>query len=42
MTPQPELLERLIRAQSDDSAMPTLADPAVTALVNRIRVAKRI
>ena len=40
VTPQPELLERLIRAQSDDSATPALADPAATDLVRRIRIAK--
>ena len=39
--PQPELLERLIRAQSDSAGAPALANPSVAALVSRIRVAKR-
>ena len=42
VTPQPEMLERLIRAQTQDSTAPALADPAVAALVSRIRVAKSI
>lgn len=35
--PQPEMLERLIRAQIDNACAPALADPAITALVSRIR-----
>jgi hypothetical protein len=41
VTPQPELLERLIRAQIE-SGTSALADPAVVALVSRIRAAKRV
>ena len=37
--PQPEMLERLIRAQIDNASAPALADPAVAALVSRIRAA---
>ena len=40
VTPQPEMLERLIRAQTQDASAPALADPAVAALVSRIRVAQ--
>jgi thioredoxin 1 len=42
VTPQPEMLERLIRAQTQDSTAPALTDPAVAALVRRIRAAKSI
>ncbi|MEI8168458.1 MAG: thioredoxin family protein [Rhodoferax sp.] len=42
VTPQPELLERLIRAQTQDACTPTLADPAVAQLVRRIREAKHL
>ncbi len=35
--PQPEMLERLIRAQLDDASAPALSDPALAALVSRIR-----
>ena len=38
VTPQPETLERLIRAEMGKDAT-ALADPAVTALVARIRAA---
>lgn len=37
VTPQPETLERLIRAQIEDATAPALADPDVVALVARIR-----
>ena len=37
ITPQPETLERLIRAQTELATAPALADPAVTELVARIR-----
>jgi thioredoxin 1 len=37
VTPQPEMLERLIRSQTEDSATPALADLALTALVARLR-----
>jgi len=40
ITPQPEMLERLIRAQTQDASAPALADPAVAQLVRRIRAAK--
>ena len=40
--PQPEMLERLIRAQIDDTSAPALPDPAVAALVSRIRAAKEV
>ena len=40
--PQPEMLERLIRAQIDDASAPALANPAVAALVSRIRAAHGI
>jgi thiol-disulfide isomerase/thioredoxin len=42
VTPQPEMLERLIRAQTQDATTPALADPAVAQLVRRIRDAKSI
>lgn len=42
VTPQPELLERLIRAQTQDASTPALPDPAVVQLVSRIRSAKRV
>lgn len=42
VTPQPEMLERLIRAQTQDSTAHALTDPAVAALVSRVRVAKSI
>ncbi len=37
VTPQAEMLERLIRSQLQDPAAPTLADPSVSELVLRIR-----
>ena len=37
LTPQPETLERLIRAQIDNATPPALANPAITDLVARIR-----
>jgi thioredoxin 1 len=40
--PQPEMLERLIRAQIDDASAPALANPAVAALVSRIRAEHQI
>lgn len=40
VTPQPETLERLIRAQIDNAGASALADPAVRALVARVRAAK--
>jgi thioredoxin 1 len=40
VSPQPELLERLIRAQTQDASATALTDPAVAALVRRIRGAK--
>ena len=42
VTPQPEMLERLIRAQTQDACTPALADPAVAQLVRRIRDAKHL
>lgn len=40
VTPQPETLERLIRAQIDDAGGTVLANPSVVALVARVRAAK--
>ena len=40
LTPQAQTLERLIRAQWDDVGAVALKDPAVTALVARIRAEK--
>ena len=40
ITPQIEMLERLIRAQIQDASAPALTDPNVVALVARIRAAK--
>ena len=37
ITPQPEMLERLIRAQTERAEAPALTDPAVVALVSRIK-----
>ena len=42
VTPQPEMLERLIRAQTQDASAPALPDPAVVQLVSRIRRAKSV
>lgn len=38
--PQPEMLERLIRAQTESAGAPALANPEVVALVARIRAAQ--
>lgn len=40
ITPQREMLERLIRAQMQDASAPALTDPALVALVARIRAAQ--
>ena len=40
VTPQGQTLERLIRSQLDDAGAAALADPAVAALVARIRAEK--
>ena len=40
ITPQAQTLERLIRAQLDNADAPTLAKPALAALVARIRAEK--
>jgi thiol-disulfide isomerase/thioredoxin len=37
LTPQAQTLERLIRSQLDDAGLAALPDPAVAALVARIR-----
>lgn len=37
MTPQLEMLERLVRAQIQGGGTPALTDPAVVALLGRIR-----
>ena len=42
VTPQPEMLERLIRAQTQDASAPALPVPAVVQLVSRIRRAKLV
>lgn len=42
VTPQPEILERLIRAQTQDAQAPALANPAVAALVRRIQATRRV
>ena len=40
VTPQAQTLERLIRAQLDDAGVAALTDPAVAALVARVRAKK--
>lgn len=40
VTPQAEMLERLIRAQTQDSGAPALTSPALVALLARIRAEK--
>ena len=42
VTPQLEMLERMVRAQIEHPQAPALADPAVMALVPRIRAEKQI
>ena len=37
LTPQSEMLERLVRAQIQDAGAPALTNPAVVALLGRIR-----
>ena len=37
VTPQAEMLERLVRAQIQDTGAPALSDPDVAALLGRIR-----
>ena len=37
VTPQAEMLERLVRSQIQDTGAPALTDPAVVALLGRIR-----
>ena len=37
VTPQAEMLERLVRSQIQDTGAPALSEPAVTALLGRIR-----
>lgn len=39
VTPQADMLARLIRAQTEDANAPALADPAVADLLARIRAA---
>lgn len=41
VTPQLEMLERLVRAQLEHPEAPALANPAVVALVARIRAEKK-
>jgi thioredoxin 1 len=40
LTPQVEMLERLVRAQIQDASAPALTDPAVVALLARIRLSQ--
>lgn len=40
LTPQLEMLERLVRAQIQDAGAPALTDPAVVALLGRIRASR--
>ena len=40
VAPQPEMLERLIRAQLENASAPALTNPDVVALVARIRAEK--
>ena len=40
VTPQTEMLERLVRSQIQDASAPALIDPAVTALLGRIRASR--
>jgi thioredoxin 1 len=40
LTPQLEMLERLVRAQIQDAGVPALTDPAVVALLGRIRASR--
>lgn len=40
LTPQLEMLERLVRAQIVEAGAPALTDPAVVALLGRIRASR--
>ena len=40
VTPQAEMLERLVRSQIQDTGAPALTDPAVVALLGRIRASR--